>query len=67
MWKQLPLGNPQTNIMYHRSKGNYIFVGSIFVERELWENDSREKTQLQTVLRSFPKSGQYEINPESLL
>jgi primosomal protein N' len=67
MWKNLPLGNPQTNIMYHRSKGNYIFIGSIFVEREVWENDSTKKTQLQTALRSFPKSGRYEINPESLL
>lgn len=67
LWKTLPYENSLTSIMYHRSKGNYIFVGSLFVSSELWRNECPERTTLENKLRSFPKSGEYEINPESLL
>lgn len=66
-WKNIGYENSLTNVMYHRSKGHYIFIGSLFIPHTFWENESAEREVLENKLRSFPKSGHYEINPESLL
>jgi primosomal protein N' len=66
-WKKISAINVQTNIMYHKSKAQYVFIGSAFVERELWNNPGTKRQELLTSLHSFPKTGVYEINPDSLL
>lgn len=66
-WKKISAINVQTNIMYHKSKAQYVFIGSAFVERELWNNPSTKRQELLNSLHSFPKTGIYEINPDSLL